>query len=703
MNLAEALVIKRGNLFMVSRRDGDLPPDPGGFGLWYRDCRHLSAHRLLLDGEPPVLLQASDAPGMRAVHELSGAARSVSLRVDRVLVEEPGVLVEGIVLRSHVRDPMRLVLELSLAADFEPMLVVRGLVERPSAPPVEFTCEGAALRWSTTGRDGVDRTTTVEASEAPASAAAGVLRFEIDLPGRGERRIELRIAVGESGAGAARRGEAPSAAAGLRQPGLAAVRRPAPDPTRVRSDDELFDRVLARSLTDLDVLRSELDGRSYYAAGVPWFATLFGRDSLIAATQTLAYDSDVAADTIRLLGDRLGRALSDAHDEDPGKVLHELRVGEPAALGETPFARYYGSADSTPLWLCLLADHADWSGSLALFGELRPQLDEALAWIDGYGDRDGDGLIEYLCRARHGLRNQGWKDSPDGVPDADGDPVEPPVALVEVQGYVVKARRGIARLFELDGDAARAGALRARAAEAEAALARFWASDPGGYAIGLAADKRPGTRLASNQGHLLWAGAVPPDRARAVRDLTGEHMFSGWGVRTLSDRNPAFDPLGYHTGSVWPHDTAMFACGLRRYGFDEEFLRVFDALLDAASRFDDHRLPELFGGFARAPGEDPVPYPVACRPQAWAAGSIPWLLSACLGLEPDALHGRLRIVRPLLPRWVGRLSVERMRVGDALVDLRFERAGTQVVLADARIEGTLQLELETGPPGHRSS
>jgi glycogen debranching enzyme len=687
MNLAEALVIKRGNLFMVTSRDGDLPADPGGFGLWYRDCRHLSAHRLLLDGDPPELLHASDARGTRAVHELSGAGRAVSLRVERVLEEEPGVMVESIVLRSHEPVEMRLSLELSLDADFEPMLVVRGLVKRPARPPVECAFEADALRWTTTGRDGVVRTTTVEPSEPAAWAGGGVLRFEVDLPGRGERRIGLRVAAGESG-GARASQDAPA-------PRRAAGGAP-PEPTRVRSDDELFDRILARSLGDLDMLRSELDGRSYFAAGIPWFATLFGRDSLIAATQTLAFVPDVAADTLRLLGERLGRVYDDEHEEDPGKVLHELREGEPAALGETPFAHYHGSVDATPLWLCLVADHADWSGSLELFSELRLQVEAALEWIDGPGDPDGDGLVEYQRRSRHGLRNQGWKDSPDGVPDAGGDPLEPPVALIEVQGYVVRALRGIARLFELDGDASRYEPLRARAAKVEAALARFWAFDPGGYAIGLAGNKRPGSRLASNQGHLLWAGAVPRDRAGSVRDhLMAEQLFSGWGVRTLSDRNPAFNPLGYHTGSVWPHDTAMFACGLRRYGFDEDFLRVFDALLEAASRFDDYRLPELFGGFARTQGEDPVPYPVACRPQAWAAGSIPWLLAACLGLEPDALDGRLRVVRPLLPRWVGRLSVEGMRVGDAQVDLRFERAGTQVVLADARTEGDVQLVLET--------
>jgi glycogen debranching enzyme len=678
MNLAEALVIKRGNLFMVTPRDGDLPADPGGFGLWFRDCRHLSAHRMLLDGEPLVLLHASDAPATRAVHELSGASQPVSARMERALDEEPGLLVQSVVLRSHGPETMRLALELSLGADFEPMLAVRGLVERPSRPPIETDFDGRTLRWSTMGRDGVVRTTTVESSEPPASAAGGVMRFEIDLPAGGERLIELRMKVGESGGG----GGAPG---GQR-----------PEPTRVRSDDELFDRVLARSLRDLDMLRSELDGRSYFAAGVPWFATLFGRDSIIAATQTLAFAPDVAADTLRLLGDRTGRVYDDEHEEDPGKVLHELRVGEPAALGETPFARYYGSADATPLWLCLLAEHADWSGTLDLFLELRPQVDAALTWLAGYGDHDGDGLVEYRRRSRHGLENQGWKDSPEGVPDAAGHPLAPPVALVEVQGYVVRAVRGIARLFELDGEGSRAEELRARAAEIEAALARFWAFDPGGYAIALDARKRPGTRLASNQGHLLWAGAVSPERASAVRDvLMAEHMFSGWGVRTLSDRNPAFNPLGYHTGSVWPHDGTMVASGLRRHGFDNDFLRVFDALLEAASRFDDYRLPELFGGFARKPGEDPVPYPVACRPQAWAAGSIPYLLATGLGLEPDALHGKLRVVKPLLPGWVDRLSVEGMRVGDALVSLRFERAGRQVVLADARIEGNLELVLET--------
>jgi glycogen debranching enzyme len=679
MNLADALVIKRGNLFMVAPRDGDLPGAPHPHGLWYRDCRHLSLHRLRLNGETPLLLQASDALGTRSLHELTHPAQSVSVRVDRLLADEPGRLVEGIILRSHELGDLSLELELSLGADFEPMLAVRGLVERPERPPVEAVFDGRALRWSTTGRDGVVRNTTVEPSEPPASAAYGVLRFEIDLPAGGERRIELRIAVGESGGGPV------------------PAERPAPESTEIRSGDELFSRVLARSLQDLELLRSELHGRSYFAAGLPWFATLFGRDSLLAALQALAFMPDVAGDTLTLLGDLMGRELDDERDEEPGKVLHELRVGELAALGETPFARYHGSADATPLWLCLLADHAGWSGSLELFRELRPRVDAALAWIDRYGDLDGDGLVEYRRRSPHGLENQGWKDSPAGVPNAGGRALAPPVAPVEVQGYVARALRRVGGLFALDGDAARAERLRSDSSRLRASLERFWLDDPGGYAIGLDGRKQPGSCLTSNQGHLLWAGAVPAARARGVRDLLmAEPMFSGWGVRTLAGGHPGFNPLGYHTGSVWPHDNAMIACGLRRYGFDEDFARIFDSLLEAASQFDDYRMPELFGGFERMAGESPVPYPVACRPQAWAAGSIPWLLACGLGLHPEGLDGRLRVVRPSLPAWLDWLEVSRLRVADASIDLRFERTGDGVRLSDARVDGPLEVVLEPG-------
>lgn len=695
VNLADSLVVKRENLFLLAPRDGRLP---GGtdhpLGLWYRDCRFLSVHELLLDGEAAMLLQASDAEGRRAVHELAGHSGALSVRVERTL-EEAGGMRERIVLRGHGERSLRVDLSVRLAADFVPMLALRGLVPLHARSP-ELAAEGEEIRFALRGRDDVLRTTAVRTSRPPASCERSgrdvQLRFPLELPPGEVCEVELLYAVAERPP--ARRlggNDAPGAAAA---PGGARATAGAAR-TVVRSDDELFDRVLGRSLADLELLRSDFGGRPYYAAGVPWFATLFGRDSLVAATQALAFAPEVAAGTLRTLGGLLGRQVDDARDEEPGKVPHELRVGEPANLGETPFARYYGSADSTPLWLCLLCEHADWTGDLGLFRELRPQVDAALAWLGHHGDLDGDGLIEYRRRAPGGLLNQGWRDSPAGVPDAAGLPLEPPVALIEVQGYAVRALSGVARLLELDRESEAAERLRARAAGLTAALDRFRLPGDGSYAIGLDGAGRPGSGLTSNQGHLLWAGAVSGASAREVRDvLMGEAMFSGWGVRTLAEGHAGYNPLGYHVGSVWPHDTALIAAGLRRYGFHEEFEAIFEGLLEAASLLPDHRMPELFGGFPRRAREAPVPFPVACRPQAWAAGAIPQLLAAGLGLQPDALGGRLRVVGPLLPRWVGALSLEGLRVGEALVDLRFERAGAQAVLADARVEGDLQLVFE---------
>jgi glycogen debranching enzyme len=682
LSLAEAVVVKHENLFLLAPRDGRLPAgDEHPLGLWYRDCRFLRTHELSLDGVVPLPLQASDSQGTRAIHELTGGSL-LSVRIERTL-DDPVRLRERIVLRSHGPEALRLELRLRLGADFAPMLAVRGLVPLVERRP-ELSEHERGVRFALRGRDGVLRTTTVTPdweAEVRLDSDEAVLCRLLELPAGGTRELGLECVVDESGP-ASRRAPGP---------------RPAPERTVVRADDELFQRVLDRSLADLELLRSELDGLSYYAAGVPWFATLFGRDSLIAATQALAFAPDVAADTLRLHGALLGRELDDGRDEEPGKVIHELRVGEPAALGETPFARYYGSPDATPLWLCLLSEHADWSGDLGLFRDLRPQVDAALDWIDRHGDLDGDGLIEYRRRAPHGIADQGWKDWPGAVADAGGRPLEPPIALVEVQGYAVRALRGIAQLLEHDGEGGRAERLRTRAGELTGALERFRVAEPGCYAIGLDADKRTGSGLTSNQGHLLWAGAVPDEQARSIRDvLMEERMFSGWGIRTLAEGHAGFSPLGYHTGAVWPHDTVLIAAGLRRYGFHADFGTLFEALLEAASRFADHRMPELFGGFSRRPDEGPVPYPVACRPQAWAAGAIPYLLATGLGLRPDGLGGTLRIVEPLLPRWLDRLEVEGLRVGGARVDLRFERAGRVVVLADARVAGDVELVLDAG-------
>ena len=521
----------------------------------------------------------------------------------------------------------------------------------------------------------------------------GSLRFALVLPPGGAETITLRYELYEGDE------PAPAPARSTRR-----LRRARHTPeewlrerTTVVTDDELFNRVLRRSLLDMRMLHSRLGGEGYYAAGVPWYATLFGRDSLIAATQMLAFDPPMAEQTLRVLAGLLGTRDDPDHDEEPGKVLHELRQGEVARLGLSPLARYYGTVDATPLFLCLLCEHADWSGDLSLFRELRGEVDAMLGWIDGPGDRDGDGLLDYRRRAQAGLRNQGWKDSDEGVLDEHGAPLEPPVTLVEPQAYVLRAKRRLARLFALDGDEPRARALLAEAGEVRTRLERFWLPERGYYSMGFGADGRPSEALASNEGHLLWATALPQQRARAVRDsLMSDAMFSGWGIRTLADGEAGFNPVGYHLGTVWPHDTAMIAFGLRKYGFDDDFTLIFEALLEAASNSEAYRLPELFAGFSRTEFETPVPYPVACQPQAWAAGAIPYLVTGGLGLVPDALHRRLRVRRPSLPRWLNRIEVSGLRLAGARIDLLFERAGAgdQVALTDARIDGDVEVVLE---------
>jgi glycogen debranching enzyme len=705
VNLAETIVIKQENVFVVCRRDGSLPVAvPHPLGLYSDDCRFLSGHELLVNGVRPRLLVASAAPGSESVHELTNPAlplpggrvlplQSLQLRLERRFAGECDVE-QRLLVHSYDREPLELQLDLLLAADFEPMLAIRGIVEARRGDGVVVERLERGLRFGVRGRDGRHRATTIVADrDCAAGDTDASLRFALALPPGGVETITLRYELHEGDDGPAA-GASTSAAAPARR---------APDDwlgerTTVVTDDELFNRLLRRSLLDMRMLHSRRGGDGYYAAGVPWYATLFGRDSLIAATQMLAFDPPMAEQTLRVLAALIGTRDDPGHDEEPGKVLHELRAGEVARLGLTPLARYYGTVDATPLFLCLLTEHADWSGDLSLFHELRGPIDAMLGWIDGPGDRDGDGLLEYAQRADGaGLRNQGWKDSDEGVLDERGMPLEPPVALVEPQAYALRAKRRLARLFALSGDEPRAQALLGEAGDLRERLERFWLPERGFYSMGFGADGRPSEALASNQGHLLWGTALPQARAQAVRDaLMSDAMFSGWGVRTLAEGEAGYNPVGYHLGTVWPHDTAMIAFGLRKYGFDDDFARIFEALLDAASNAEAYRLPELFAGFSRTEFETPVPYPVACQPQAWAAGALPYLVTCGLGLVPDGLRGRLRIRRPSLPRWLNRVEVSGLRIAGSRVDLLFERAGAgrQVALTDARIEGDVEVVLE---------
>ena len=447
--------------------------------------------------------------------------------------------------------------------------------------------------------------------------------------------------------------------------------------TAVQTDHELFNLTLLRGLNDLRLLINDgpADGERYVAAGVPWFTTLFGRDSIITALQVLAVRPQVAVETLAVLAKRQAKELDESRDAEPGKILHELRTGEMARTGELPFRPYYGSIDATPLWLILFGATWDWTGDRELVERFWPNALAALEWIDKWGDRDGDGFVEYERRTDRGLLNQGWKDSFDAIRDRDGRQVDTPIALAEVQGYVYEAKRRMAALARVRGDAPlgerldrEADTLRDRFNEA------FWVEDRRYYAMALDGNKRPADAIGSNAGHCLWTGIVAPERAAAVADrLLSPELFSGWGIRTYASDQPGYNPIGYHTGTVWPHDSSLIAAGLKRYGFHDQANRLVGSVFEAAQRFSEFRLPELFCGFDRDTSPLPVPYPVACSPQAWAAGAPFLFLETMLGLRPHAERGELELFQPHLPDWLGKVTLTNVRVGEAAVDLLFHR------------------------------
>jgi len=462
--------------------------------------------------------------------------------------------------------------------------------------------------------------------------------------------------------------------------------------THVSGNGSALDQLMERSFRSLRVLRSHLGKDAYFAAGVPWFVTLFGRDSLITALQMLAYHPPIAEQTLRLLAQYQGTHEDEERDEQPGKILHELRMGELANLKVIPQTPFYGTVDATPLFLILVARHAAWTGSLQLFQDLRPHINLALQWLER---RDG-GYLSYESHDPNQMVNKGWKDSGNAIVNEDGSLAEAPIALVEVQGYVYAAWLGIADLFERIGEQANANRLRRDAKQLRERFNRdFWIEAKGCYALALQKDGRPAAVVSSNPGQALWTGITDETKARRTIDrLMAPDMYSGWGVRTLSTEERAYNPIAYHLGTVWPHDNSLLAAGFRRFGRDKEALRIFQGLFDAAFHFHAHQLPEVFCGFSRQEYEIPVNYPVACHPQAWAAGTLPFLVTILLGLEPDAFGKRLRIIHPILPPGLDRLDVQGLRVGKSSVDLAFQRGRTGVDAGVISVDGELEVQVE---------
>jgi glycogen debranching enzyme len=709
-SIADAVVVKDEGLFFLCGQDGQVPLRGGhGLGLYYHDCRFLGGYELRLAGKPPDALFATAMRGFLATLEMTarefggtgGRAHQedVGLGWQRTLDASRPALHDRLTFRNYGLARVSFPVALSFRASFEDVFLIRGLHAGDRGKLHRPAWSGGVLRFAYDGSDGLTRTLEVHFSQAPRSAEGTTAHFEVTLPARGEWELGVSLFVGESvGRGDGRRKTPGKVDLGEVEKVLARSSREwLADWTKVDGDALFLDAVIDRSLRDLRVLRTALEGEEFLAAGVPWFVTLFGRDSVIAAWQTLAYQPRLAEQTLRLLARHQGEKVDDWKDEQPGKVLHELRVGELARKGAIPYTPYYGTVDATPLFLALFARHAAWTGDLKVFDELRGHVERALEWVDEYGDSDGDGFVDYESASGRGLVNQGWKDSGDAIVNADGSLARPPIALVEVQGYVYLAKTGLADLYERSGDADRARQLRREARRLrERFNESFWLKDKKFYALALEKGGRPAAVISSNPGQALWSGIVDEGRAGAVvRRLMEEDLFSGWGIRTLSTQERRYNPVGYHLGTVWPHDNALIAAGFRRYGFDAEALKVFTGITRAATHFHAYRLPEVFSGFDRGSTGAPVRYPVACHPQAWAAGAVPYLLEVVLGLVPEAFDRRLRVVRPMLPEGATVLELKGLRVGGARVDLRFRRGGgSGVEVKVLRTQGKLDVVVE---------
>ena len=664
-----------GLTFAISDERGDMGPGP--FGLITDDTRHLSLLQVQLDSEP--LRHLGSGLVSPAVARFRGYATlrdrlpDAPVECERVRRLSPGRMVETLTLRCWTPDPVQLRLSIQLDCDFADIFQVRRLAggsgTQPPGIPMHHSPGQLRFEAATT-----QRATSVQLDPTPdvvdQTAAHWVVHLTRDQPW--VLRIEVR----------AHRGSGSEERAAIRPRTETAGRAD----VMVHSLPERLARGCRRSLTDLDALSipDDRDGsRRLLAAGIPWFVALFGRDLLISSYQARAFRPELMLDALAALAARQGKVNDPGNEEQPGKILHEVRFGDRPWLGEGTVggARpYYGSADSTPLFLILLGEALRWGASREGLTELLPAARAALGWLRGPGDPDRDGLIEYAPTGSRSLVNQGWKDSENSVQFADGRLARPPIAIVEVQGYAYRARHELATVLSHLGHHAEADDLVAEAEELrELIRRRYWRPGaPGSFAVALDRDKQQVDSITSNMAHLLWCGVPSHQEAEQVAaQLASPAMASGWGLRTLSDKMAGYNPISYHVGSVWPHDTVLACEGLRRYGFDEVAMRLVGDLLDALAIFDD-RLPELFGGHRREPGDFPVPYPTGCRPQAWAAGVPLAIVALCLGLHPDVPAGTVSL-NPVLPRGLDRIEARGIPFPSGELSIAHDRDGTTVL------------------------
>jgi glycogen debranching enzyme len=681
--------LKHGDTFAVFDHNGDALSGPGSpEGVFHCDTRHLSHFYLTIEGRRPMLLSSTLRDDNATLTcdltnpDLFDAAGRLILEHDLIHLRRSrflwgGTCFERLAVRNFDERSRRISVEIAFEADFADIFEVRGTrrERRGEHHPPQLAADRVVLSY--TGLDKLRRTTALTFDPEPARLSGTSAAFVFDLEPGETRPIFAEIGCGSEGANHPTR----RAFFGALRDARRALRSSAARAAAITTSNEIFNEAARRSISDLYMLMTDTPEGPYPYAGIPWFSTVFGRDALITALQTLWLDPSIARGVLCHLAANQAQAVDPAADAEPGKILHEVRRGEMAELREVPFRRYYGSVDSTPLFVLLAGAYLRRTGDLATLRQLWPNIEAALAWIERYGDRDGDGFVEYGRQTVEGLINQGWKDSHDSVFHADGTLARGPIALAEVQAYVYGAWRAASEIAGHLGQAAAATRYQRCAEALRKAFDIFFFDEAlGTYVLALDGDKRPCRARTSNAGHALTTGIACPERAAmVVRSLMDASSFCGWGVRTVASTEARYNPMSYHNGSVWPHDSALIAAGFARYGFRAEAARVFEGLFAASTYIDLRRLPELFCGFPRQRAQGPTFYPVACSPQAWAAAAPLFMLQSCLGLGFDPEQEQIVFENPVLPDFLDEVVLRNLTIRDSSAAVALRRSGSQVV------------------------
>lgn len=691
-------VLKQAETFAVFDRHGDIRRlGRGEQGIYHKGTRYLSRSVLHLGEERPILLGSTVAEdNVLLAVDLTNPDLTTAdgiflprgtLHIFRSLFLWEGVCYERLRIFNYGQSDVEVDLRLDVGADFADIFEVRGMSRERVGRLADPQPSGNSVVLRYEGLDGVQRRTRIEVS--PEGEIAGSeIRMRAVVAVQAPKEFFITTAC-EEGREEVKADPYQVAIVVRRE----AQRRWGGDPCRITTSSEQFDAWVDRSLADLQMMITATEHGPFPYAGVPWYSCPFGRDAIITAYGLLWVNPAVARAVLGYLGATQSTETDPERESEPGKILHEHRTGEMAALGEVPFGRYYGSVDSTPLFVALAGEYLAATADLEFVEAIWPNVSAALDWIDQYGDLDGDGFVEYRGSAGRGLVQQGWKDSHDSVFHADGNIASDPIALCEVQGYVYWAKRRAAEMAAALGESDRADVLAKQAERLREEFDHaFWSEQLGSYVLALDGTKRRCEVRASNAGHCLLSGIVPHERApEVVRRLLADVSFSGWGIRTLATSERRYAPISYHNGSVWPHDNALIAQGFANYGMKDPVDRVMGAMFDASVAFEFHRLPELFCGFPRRPGQGPISYPVACAPQSWASASVFLLLRACLGLEIDAARRQVRMSYPSLPGFLNEVRVEGLRCGTATLDFRVHRYPDDVAINVVRRDGDVEV------------